>query len=575
MRTRISTRFAALLGLVCLAGAARAQTPLDATRVANGLTQPLYAISPLGDTQRVFIVERFGAIKILTGGSVLATPFISLGGKLTHNGSEQGLLGLAFDPNYSTNGFFYVNYTRVGDAATIVERYTVSANPDIGDPTTGVIIAGPISQPQSNHNGGCLQFGPDGMLYIGMGDGGNSNDTGPGHAVGGNAQSPSTLLGKMLRLDVNNPPTYIPATNPYVNDPNVLDEIWAFGVRNPWRFSFDSLTGDMWIGDVGQNAREEIDVEPAGFAGGANYGWRCMEGFNCTGLSGCTCNAANLTLPIKDYGHTGGNCSVTGGFVYRGTALCGFDGTYFYGDYCSGRIWSLQYVAGQVVNFTDRTSELAPGGGQSINQISSFGQDGNGELYICDIGDGELYKIVPGNSADCNLNGVGDGCDIANGTSQDVNQDGIPDECQCPTTPTVYCTSKVNSIFCVPVVAYSGVPNLTLAQPFLITASDELNNKSGLLFYGSAALGAPFQGGTLCVAPPIKRTAVQNSGGTGSGADCTGTYSFDFVAFALGGQDPNLTPGTTVYAQYWGRDPGYAPPDNTSLTNALTFTLCN
>ncbi|MBI5431606.1 MAG: PQQ-dependent sugar dehydrogenase [Planctomycetes bacterium] len=566
-----------LAGLVALvtAGSAIAQkVPLDTIRVANGLASPVYCTAPPGDTTRLFIVERGGDIEILKNGAINATSFLDITTLLTSGGQEQGLLGLAFDPNYATNGFFYVNYTRTGDAATMVVRFTVSANPDLADAASAVTIEGPIAQPQSNHNGGCLQFGPDGYLYVGMGDGGNFNDTGAGHtATIGNAQDGTTLLGKLLRLDVNNPPTYIPATNPYVSDPNVLDEIWAFGVRNPWRFSFDRTTGDMYIGDVGQGAREEVSFEPAGFAGGANYGWRCMEGFNCTGLAGCVCNGVGITLPIKDYGHTSGQCSITGGYVYRGADLCGFDGTYFYADYCAGRIWTLKYSGGTVSEFTDRTAELAPGGGLSIASISSFGEDGAGELYICDLG-GEVFKVVPSVTlVDCNQNTVQDACDIANGTSQDVNADGIPDECQCPIAPAIYCTGKVNSQFCSPSIAFTGVPKVGSTIPFDISASQMLNKKSGLLFYGLQPNGGSFQGGHLCAKLPITRTAVQNSNGSSTGTDCTGTYTFDFNAWINGGSDPSLLAGTAVYAQYWARDP--ADTFTTSLTDAVSFTICN
>lgn len=567
-----------LCGLVALttAGSALAQkVPLDTVRVASGLQQPLFVTAPPGDTTRVFIVERGGDIEILKNGAINATPFLDITSLITQGNQEQGLLGLAFDPNYASNGFFYVNYTRAGDGATMVVRYTVSANPDLANSGSAATILGPIAQPQVNHNGGCLQFGADGYLYVGMGDGGNSNDTGTGHTAGiGNAQDGTKLLGKMLRLDVNNPPTYVPATNPFVSDPNVADEIWAFGVRNPWRFSFDRATGDMYIGDVGQGAREEVSFEPAGFPGGANYGWRCMEGFNCTGLTGCTCNAPNLTLPIRDYGHTAGNCSVTGGYVYRGNVLCGFQGTYFYADYCSAKIWSFKYTGGSVIEFTDRTAELAPGGGQSITSISSFGEDANGELYICDLSGGEVFKIIPSTTlVDCNLNGIQDACDITAGTSLDTNADGIPDECQCPTPPVVYCTGKVNSQFCSPAIAFTGVPKFGGTLPFDITASQMLNNKFGLLFYGSQPNGVSFQGGHLCVKLPITRTNVLNSGGSSSGTDCTGTYSYDFGALINGGSDPTLIPGASVYAQYWARDP--QDTFTTSLTDAVGFTICN
>jgi hypothetical protein len=233
------------------------------------------------------------------------------------------------------------------------------------------------------------------------------------------------------------------------------------------------------------------------------------------------------------------------------------------------------YAGGAVTKFTDRTAELAPGGGLNIGQISSFGEDASGELYICDYSGGEVFKIIPGAITDCNQNGVSDTCDISGGVSQDANGDGIPDECQCPTPPSTYCTAKVNSQFCVPAMSFSGVPNVSSPTPFNLHADQVLNNKSGLLFYGSLPASLPFQGGTLCVQPPIKRTSVQNSGGTASGVDCSGTYDYDFKALILAGSDPNLIPGAAVYTQYWYRDPGYSPPDNTGLTDGVQFVICN
>jgi hypothetical protein len=269
-------------------------------------------------------------------------------------------------------------------------------------------------------------------LYVACGDGGSGNDP------FGNAQNKASLLGKMLRLDVDgddfpadpNTNYAIPAGNPFAGagDPGA-DEVWHYGLRNPWRDSFDRATGDMYIGDVGQNAFEELDLAPAG-SSGLNFGWACMEANSCTGNGGCTCSDLSLTKPIYNYPlYVGGTLAIIGGYVYRGTALCGMQGTYFFADYGSGAIWSTP--TGGPVQITTRTAELAPGGGLSISSISSFGEDANGELYICDRSGGEVFKIVPGALVDCNFNGIQDACDIESGTSQDVNPaDGTPDECQ-------------------------------------------------------------------------------------------------------------------------------------------------
>ena len=609
-------RSTALATVVCaaLASFANAQA-LQATLVQSGFGSPIFVCSPPGDLQRLFVVEQGGMIKIIRNGSTLATPFINLGaGGLNKivSGGEQGLLGLAFHPNYAANGFFYVNYTAAGTGSTVIERYSVSANPDVATATSGLTLL-TIAQPQSNHNGGCVQFGPDGKLYIGMGDGGAGNDTGAGHdAAVGNGQSPATLLGKMLRLDVDLPAPYIPADNPYATSATVLHEIWDFGVRNPWRFSFDRQTGDMYIGDVGQGAWEEIDFSAAG-VGNLNFGWRCMEGNHCTGLTGCTCNSAALTGAIAEYDH-GQGCAVTGGYVYRGNTVCGLNGTYFYSDYCSSNIWSFKYTGGAVTQFTNRTTELEPAGAPTINNVSSFGEDGSGELYIVDIGDGEIYRIelagsqadcnsngqpdacdiaagtaldcnangIPdtcdiatGQSLDCNSNGIPDTCDIAAGISFDVNTSGVPDECECPggVPPTTYCTAKVNSLLCVPTIAVTGTPSATSTTPCLITASSVINNKMGLLFYGYQAGTVPFQAGTMCSQPPRRRTPTQNSGGSATGANCSGTFSFDINAWISSGADPALqVPGQWIGCQFWSRDPGDS--FGSSLSNAVRAQIC-
>jgi len=567
---------ATLLAAAVSAPQAQAQA-LQATLVSGGFSQPIFVCSPPGDTTRLFVVEQSGRIKIIKNGATLPTPFLHVGSAasgglgLISTGSERGLLGLAFHPNYATNGFFYVNYTASGSGATTIRRYTVSSNPDVANTASGLTMLGPITQPESNHNGGCIQFGPDGKLYIGMGDGGGANDA---HGANGNGQLLTTLLGKILRIDVDLPAPYIPSDNPYFGSTSALQEIWHFGVRNPWRFSFDRATGDMYIGDVGQNAVEEIDFQPAGVSN-LNYGWRCMEGNNCTGLSGCTCNSVALTLPIQTYSHSQG-CSITGGYVYRGCAIPGLQGTYFYADYCTSSIWSFDYTGGSVTNFTNRTTELEPAGAPTISAVTSFGEDANGELYICDYTDGEIYRIDPaGGSSDCNANGVADGCDISTGFSQDVNTNGVPDECECfgGSPPVVYCTAKINSQFCLPSIGFTGQPKISAVTPFVISATNIINNKSGLLFYGYLSNNIPFQGGFMCVKSPFRRTGVQNSGGSAAGTDCTGVLSVDFTAIMQSGIDPLLANvGQQINAQFWSRDPQDA--FTTNLTNALQFQLC-
>ena len=344
------------------------------------------AITSAGDS-RVFITQQHGLITIWDGTQILSTPFLDVSALIVCCG-EQGLLSTAFHPNYAINGFFFVNYTNL-TGQTVVARYKVSSgDPNQADPFSAVILL-TIDQPFTNHNGGQLQFGPDGDLYIGMGDGGSENDPLC------NAQSTDTLLGKMLRIDVNQnvnqPPYYaVPADNPYVSTTGP-PEAWAYGMRNPWRFSFDRVNGDLYIGDVGQDEMEEIDYQPAGSPGGQNYGWKIMEGTLCNsaGPAGCVvtpppCNDPSYTLPVLTYTHDSGRCAVIGGYVYRGSAIPDLRGSYLYGDYCSGEIWMGSQQNGAW------SSALLP---INLASLTAFGQDASGEIYVG--GQGMLARIDP------------------------------------------------------------------------------------------------------------------------------------------------------------------------------------
>lgn len=429
-------------------------TPLSTRRIASGVSRPVLVTAPAGDFERLFIVQQQGTIRVydMTNAQLISTPFLdinSIVGGGTSGADERGLLGLAFHPDYSSNGYFYVYYTN-NASNTTVARYSVSStNPNVANPSSAQIVL-TQNQPYSNHNGGMLEFSPiDGYLYIGLGDGGSANDP------QGNGQNTNTRLGKMLRIDVDGGTPYsIPADNPFAGPGAPLDEIWATGLRNPWRFSFDRLTGDLYIADVGQYNWEEINIQLASSPGGENYGWRCMEGNSCTNMSGCTCNSSALTDPQQVYNH-GSGCSITGGNVYSGCAMPDMQGIYFYADWCSNQIWSFRYNGTNVTEFTTRSSELNPPGSQSITGIAGFGQDAYGEVYICDWSGGEIFKIVPadiasldlngnfivdscecaiGNTTDCNNNGEPDACDIASGIEVDCDGDLIPDSCQTPTT---------------------------------------------------------------------------------------------------------------------------------------------
>ncbi len=356
--------------LFCIFNFAWSQT-LSLQSFGTGFTQPV-EIAHAGDS-RLFVVEQTGRIKILnTNGSVNATPFLNLS-TIISSGGERGLLGLAFHPNYSSNGYFFVNYTNTA-GNTVIARYSVSGNPDIAN-TTGTILL-IITQPFSNHNGGSIKFGPDGYLFIAMGDGGSAGDPGD------RAQNINENLGKMLRIDVNSTiaPFYIsPATNPYVGIAG-NDEIWAIGLRNPWKFSFDKLTGDLWIADVGQGVYEEVNKVAPSLAG-VNYGWRCYEANAVYNNTGNCATITGTTFPLVAVNHNTGACSITGGYVYRGTTYPNLVGKYLFSDYCLGKIG--------ITTSTGATTFSNTFSGSFV----SFGEDVAGELYISDIG-GTIYKIT-------------------------------------------------------------------------------------------------------------------------------------------------------------------------------------
>ncbi len=353
---------------------------LHLTPIAGPLFDGLTGITHAGDG-RLFLTLQRGRILVWDGTQVLPTPFLNISSLVVCCG-EQGLLSTAFHPSYAANGFFFVNYTDLS-GATVVARYSVTGDPNVADPFSAKVLL-TIVQPFANHNGGQLQFGPDGQLYVGMGDGGASNDP-DCHAQRLDPQAGrQELLGKMLRLDVDQnvatPPYYgIPAENPFVATGGP-DEAWAIGLRNPWRFSFDRLTGDLFIGDVGQGEREEIDLQPLTARGGSNYGWKIMEGTRCTGNAGScppnvpACFSPSFTPPILEYSHDGGRCSVTGGYVYRGLAIPDLYGTYLFGDYCSGEIFGARPGGGGAF-----TAELLP---IAFNNLTTFGEGANGELYV-------------------------------------------------------------------------------------------------------------------------------------------------------------------------------------------------
>jgi glucose/arabinose dehydrogenase len=371
--------------------------PLALQLVADGLDQPLFVTAAPGDASRLFVLEKAGTIRVLADGVLAAEPFLDLTSQVAAGG-ERGLLGLAFHPNYAQNGLFYVHFSSNGSGAVplgtgVVAELTVAVgDPGHADPLSQRELL-TIAKPEANHNGGMLAFGADGFLFLGVGDGGGGNDQ---HGPIGNGQALDTLLGKLLRIDVDGrdagaygiPPGNLAEATGLA----ALPEVWAYGLRNPWRFGFDPCNGDLYIGDVGQNTQEEIDYLPGGAPSGTNFGWRIMEGSVCRPGEGM-CNPAGLTLPIDSYPRSVG-ASVTGGYVYRGSAIPGLRGHYLYADFVSGRSFRFRVEAGSARDRQEISAELRPLDSEVFGNIASFGQDNAGELYVAAFTPGAVYRVI-------------------------------------------------------------------------------------------------------------------------------------------------------------------------------------
>lgn len=351
---------------------------IELVDIAVGLESPVYVTSPPADP-RLFVVEQPGRIRVIVDGTLRAEPFLDITDRVRFGG-EQGLLGLAFDPDFRASGRVFVNYTDL-DGHTRVEAFLTQDEGDRADPRTGMLFL-EVEQPFPNHNGGQLAFGPDGMLYIGLGDGGSGGDP------GGHGQDPSSLLGTILRVDVldqREPPYRIPNDNPFIGDAQIRPEVWQYGLRNPWRFSFDPDRNWMIVPDVGQDRWEEVNVTPIG-QGGANFGWNVMEGSQCFG--GADCNAEGLTLPVAVYGH-GDGCSITGGYVYRGSDIPGLVGRYVYSDYCASWLRTFEITgSGQA---RDPFELVIP---EPLPRVTSMGRDAQNELYLTTV-DGRVLRLAP------------------------------------------------------------------------------------------------------------------------------------------------------------------------------------
>lgn len=349
---------------------------ISVTKRFSGLNQPVYMTHAGDGSGRFFVVEQGGRIRIIKKGVLLSQPFLDITSRISCCG-ERGLLSVAFPPNYASKKYFYVYYTNPsGDI--VVARYRLTTNPDVANSNNQEVVLTVEHSSYANHNGGQLAFGPDGYLYIGLGDGGGSGDP------QNNGQKPASLLGKLLRIDVESgtAPYAIPASNPFKLTTGYRPEIWALGLRNPWRFSFDRSTGDLYIGDVGQNLYEEVDFQSASSKGGQNYGWKIIEGSYC--YNSTTCNKSGLVLPVAEYDHSQG-CSITGGNVYRGQQYLNMRGIYFYADFCNGKIWGLQRSGTTWANKLLLDTSL---------RIVSFGEAESGNLYVADYSDGDLYLIT-------------------------------------------------------------------------------------------------------------------------------------------------------------------------------------
>ncbi|MCP3917711.1 MAG: PQQ-dependent sugar dehydrogenase [bacterium] len=514
------------LALLSCFGAHAAAQDLTTERIATGFDEPLFAGAPAGDFGRLFIVEQRGRIEILdiTNDTQVGT-FLDLSAIVNDSGNERGLLGLAFHPDYMTNGRFFVSYTAEVDGSShLIEYSAIPPTSNVANPTPVQTIY-TLPQPFQNHNGGCIQFAPDGKLYLSIGDGGMGGDPFD------RAQDLDESLGKILRFDVDIPAPFIPGDNPFVGAPG-NDEIWSYGLRNPWRFSFDRLTGDMYIGDVGQGSWEELDFQPASSTGGENYGWHCYQADSPWDTSNCP-PIAELVFPFHAYPHSDG-CSVIAGYVYRGSAITGLEGTYFFADHCSDTIWSLRYDGTNVTEFTDRTDELNPSPG-TPEEITSFGEDAAGELYIVDR-DGEIYRLL--------------------------------DDCQ-PQAST-YCITSPNASGPGARIFASG--SLSLGDNLFRLAIDSANPmEAGIFFYGLGAVQQPFGNGVLCVdisSGLYRLPVVQvDAGGRGS-------MVVDFDAPPMDAGPGLISPSTTYFFQFWYRDVGGPGPSGFNFSDGMMVTFC-
>lgn len=511
------------IALLSLAAPTQGTDPdpeLTTVFITGQLGNPTSIVHAPGDDRRLFVTTSSGKIRLVKDGVKRPTPFLDLSGIPPVTG--EGLQCMAFHPDYQNNGRFFVLYQDTSNDSWLVE-YAASADPDAADPSSAVVLRGPVPQLDVIHNWDCIQFGPDGKLYLSTGDGGGAFDP------SGHSQDIGVLYGKLLRLDVDIPAPHIPPDNPFVGVPGAAEEIWSYGLRQPWRFTFDSATGDIYIGDVGEGLWEEIDFQPASSTGGENYGWPCMEGANCTGIPGCGCNEPTWTTPILDYQHNP-YCAVIGGYVYRGRAIPPLRGTYFYADFCTG-IFSFRYDGASVTDQQDRSSELQPCDGHVIQNVTSWGQDLDGELYLLDKNGGELFKVVTRDDSSFN-----------------------------------YCAANDNSSGTSASIGHVGSTSVT-ANDFELTVTGAPPAKAGIFFYGSSQIGQAFGDGVLCVGGgPFRLNPLVFTDPTGAAS-----YLVDLD------NPPNpaaqILPGSVWRFQFWYRDPAGGSA-GFNLSDGLCATFC-
>jgi len=508
-------RLTTALTCFTLAAASTHAQNLTTVRIASGISNPTSLTTAPGDTERLFVTSGPKGIYIIKNGQLQPSLFLDLQGQL----QAQGLGSMAFHPDYQNNGKFYVVVLQPGLMCSLIE-YTVSAtDPDESDPNSAVTILGPVQQDVNTHVWDHVIFGEDGMLYMSTGDGSF------GDPVQNHSQDLGTLRGKILRLDVDAPAPYIPADNPFVGMPGARGEVWAYGLRNPWRFDFDNQTQTAYIADVGAGTREELNIVTLAELRGANFGWRCKEGTVCNNFAGCApCGAANWIEPEHEYDHSELRCAIIGGKVYRGSGLPSLDGVYFFADHCNG-IWSLRWDGNQVTEFTDRLAELQPAAGGALEWPNAFGPDAGDNLYILDYIGGEVFRI----------------------------------DRECEPAQTI-CSAVPNSASPGAVLSTRGTLNIA-SNDFALLAGGCPANKLGIFFYGFGSDNLPFGNGIRCVASPIFRLPAVMTDAFGRAS-----YAIDFTA-----PTNQFQAGVPTYYQFWFRDPaaGGATYNSSSAIEAV------